>query len=323
MKKEPLVSIIIPTFNRAHLIGETLDSIMAQIYTNWECIIVDDGSTDNTKAIINKYVLKDSRFRYLERPNNRLKGANACRNIGFDNCKGEYVNWFDSDDLMMPNKLLLQVNQLESSNKAFSVCQTMMYDLQTNKNIGFRSKCLVSSDILNDYISYKIFWLTNAPLWKRKTLISIGVLFDETLQQSQDYDFHIRVLLCNTNYAVVNEPLVLFRRHSENMSTSNFDVISKLRSNLKVKRNILNKYGELLKKETLRHTYKEIIKLYKITLQKKKYKKSIIVLYYLIKTIKALKLSFFENARLIFSFLIAQITYVTFCKGERLLKFKI
>ena len=77
-----LVSIIIPTYNRAHLIGETLDSVLAQTYQNWECIIVDDGSSDSTDSLIATYKTIDVRFQYLHRTPEKIKGANACRNIG-------------------------------------------------------------------------------------------------------------------------------------------------------------------------------------------------------------------------------------------------
>ena len=77
----PLVSIIIPTYNRAHLIGETLDSVLAQTYQNWECIIVDDGSSDNTDEVIGAYVEKDSRFKYYHRSDKDLpKEPSASRN---------------------------------------------------------------------------------------------------------------------------------------------------------------------------------------------------------------------------------------------------
>ena len=91
--KEPLVSIIIPTYNRAHLIGETLGSVLAQTYQNWECIVVDDGSTDNTEAVLATFTAKDSRFQYDQRPKDRLAGGNAARNYGFELSKGEYINW--------------------------------------------------------------------------------------------------------------------------------------------------------------------------------------------------------------------------------------
>jgi glycosyltransferase involved in cell wall biosynthesis len=95
MNDSPLVSIIIPTYNRAHLIGETLDSVLAQTYQNWECIVVDDGSSDNTDKVVGKYVQKDSRFKYYHRPDEHLPGGNGARNYGFKMSKGEYVNWFD------------------------------------------------------------------------------------------------------------------------------------------------------------------------------------------------------------------------------------
>lgn len=98
----PLVSIIIPTYNRAHLIGETLDSVLAQTYQNWECIVVDDGSTDGTDEVMAAYMAKDTRFQYHHRPKDRLPGGNAARNYGFEVSKGEYIQWFDSDDLMLP-----------------------------------------------------------------------------------------------------------------------------------------------------------------------------------------------------------------------------
>ena len=80
----PLISIIIPTYNRASMLGKTLDSILAQTYTFWECIIVDDGSTDDTIEVVKSYTEKDTRLHFYTRPNNMLKRANACRNYGFE-----------------------------------------------------------------------------------------------------------------------------------------------------------------------------------------------------------------------------------------------
>jgi glycosyltransferase involved in cell wall biosynthesis len=97
----PLISIIIPTYNRAQVISKTLESIIAQTFTDWECIIVDDGSTDNTEEVIDNYIKKDSRFRYFKRPQDRIKGPNSCRNFGFELSKGSWINWFDSDDLLI------------------------------------------------------------------------------------------------------------------------------------------------------------------------------------------------------------------------------
>ena len=121
MLNSPLVSIIIPTFNRANLIGETLDSVIGQTYTNWECIVIDDGSTDGTDKLLNIYLQKDTRIQYLQRPSERPKGANSCRNYGFEFSRGEYVNWFDSDDIMHPEKLEIQINQLQNNLDGYSL----------------------------------------------------------------------------------------------------------------------------------------------------------------------------------------------------------
>jgi len=102
---KPLVSIIIPTYNRAGIIGETLESIIKQSFSDWECIIVDDGSTDSTEAVVKEYTEKDSRFKYYRRPHEIIKGANSCRNYGFKKSAGKYINWFDSDDLYLPTAL--------------------------------------------------------------------------------------------------------------------------------------------------------------------------------------------------------------------------
>src|SRR5688572_29060991 len=104
MNALPLISIIIPTYNRALMLEETLDSIIAQTYKNWECIVVDDGSTDATDKLMAEYIDRDSRFQYHHRPKDRLPGGNAARNYGFEISKGNFIQWFDSDDYMMANK---------------------------------------------------------------------------------------------------------------------------------------------------------------------------------------------------------------------------
>ena len=110
-----LVSIVIPTYNRAHLIGETLDSVLEQTYTNWECIVVDDGSADDTETVVMDYVNRDTRFQFHKRPEKYKSGGNGARNYGFDVSKGEYVNWFDSDDLMLPDAIQSKLDAFEEN----------------------------------------------------------------------------------------------------------------------------------------------------------------------------------------------------------------
>jgi len=105
----PLISVIIPSYNRANLISETLDSILSQTYQNWECIVVDDGSTVETLKIVESYCSKDSRFKLLEREEQFPKGAPTCRNIGLMNAKGEFLIFLDSDDILFPHALIERV----------------------------------------------------------------------------------------------------------------------------------------------------------------------------------------------------------------------
>ena len=101
----PQVSIIMATYNRAHLIEETLDSILNQSFINWECLIIDDGSTDNTTEVLRPYLLKDLRLRYSERTKDHKKGLSGCRNQGLELAKGDYIIFFDDDDMVHPDNL--------------------------------------------------------------------------------------------------------------------------------------------------------------------------------------------------------------------------
>jgi glycosyltransferase involved in cell wall biosynthesis len=220
MQNNPLVSIIIPNYNRAHLIGETLDSILTQSYTNWECIVVDDGSTDDTEAVVMDYVKKDARFQYHPRPTSKPKGANACRNFGFEISNGDYINWFDSDDLMHEDKLLLQVNQLNQSVLYFSVCQTLVFRENKENIIGLRSENIISDSILEDFIKQKIVFLTQAPLFKRRFIVENNLFFDEELQAAQEWEFFCRCIFFAKKYEVIEIPLVFFRSHNNSVSSS-------------------------------------------------------------------------------------------------------
>lgn len=252
------MSIIIPTYNRAHLIGETLDSILAQTYTNWECIVVDDGSTDETESFIATYLKKDTRFQYLNRPSGRLKGANACRNYGFEHANGAYVNFFDSDDVMHQDKLKLQVQQLESNPEYdFTVCQTLVFEKTIKNTIGLRKEGIYTKDFFNAFVANKIKWLTQAPLFKTSFITSNIISFDETLQQSQERDFFLKVLAVTEDYLFNEQPLVYFRKHSNSISSGKPSE-SKIYSNFKVSRLTLKDYKNKLNKEAVQYTQKRI-----------------------------------------------------------------
>ena len=165
-----LVSIIIPCYNSQQFIGETLESASAQTYSNWECIIVDDGSTDKTEEIVRSHAAADSRFRLYTRPGDRTKGANACRNYGFEVSRGEYINWVDSDDIFFADKIEFQIGQLQKTDCEVSVCQASIF--KDGDKTPFRKwrENIDSAHLTDDLISGAAGWHTSAPLWNRNVI---------------------------------------------------------------------------------------------------------------------------------------------------------
>ncbi|KAB2867528.1 MAG: glycosyltransferase family 2 protein, partial [Bacteroidales bacterium] len=101
MDYSPLISVIIPTYNAERFIIETLTSVINQSYTHWECIIIDDGSTDSTKEIIDEYCKADNRIKYYYQKNS---GPSVARNVGVKIALGEYIQFLDSDDVLLPER---------------------------------------------------------------------------------------------------------------------------------------------------------------------------------------------------------------------------
>jgi glycosyltransferase involved in cell wall biosynthesis len=223
----PLVSIIIPTFNRAHLIGETLDSVLSQTYTNWECIVVDDGSTDETEKLLATYCAKDNRFRYHHRPSNRPKGANACRNYGFESSKGEYIQFLDSDDLISINKIegqIVAMNNEQSNDIAtcsWGYFRKKIRDSVIQENEPYYLSYQKGLDLLNVLGSNSEYFPSHVYLTKRN-VINIAGGWDELLAVNQDGEYFCRVLLNCVNVVFVKNAVVYYRTTPEiTTSTSN------------------------------------------------------------------------------------------------------
>lgn len=212
---KPLVSIIIPTYNRAGIIGETLESIIKQSFSDWECIIVDDGSIDSTEAVVKEYTEKDSRFKYYRRPHEIIKGANSCRNYGFKKSAGKYINWFDSDDLYLPTALNTAVGAF-LENTAVVVCKLEFIDLITKSKI--KESNILSTKVLEDYYLGKITFYISGPFWKRSFLENQKELFDEQISNLDDWDFNLRMLYQEPDINYVNQPLIQYRIHENSLS---------------------------------------------------------------------------------------------------------
>ena len=218
---KPLVSIIIPTYNRAHLIGETLDSILAQTYSNWECIIIDDGSTDSTAEIIRLFIEKDSRFVFYNRPSQVIKGANSCRNYGFEKSSGDYINWFDSDDLMLPDCIEQRVNTFTIALDFVIASGYYWNPIDNTKSI---LKLEPTENLFVDFAQWKIKIITNSVLFRKAFLLN-KPLFNPQMKRGQEAEYFTRLFFeCLPNqYEIIPHFGFLYRQHDGTKSSRNED----------------------------------------------------------------------------------------------------
>jgi len=221
MKKEPLVSIIIPVYNRENLVGETLDSVIAQTYRNWECIVVDDGSTDRTREVVQTYCDKDPRIKLFSRPDDRPKGANACRNYGFELSRGEFIKWFDSDDLMHPTLVEAQVSTLQDKLVDCVLCNWQWFASENGKNaipfpmpITKEPKNLVESYVCGDF-----FFPTGVALWRRSYLSVPDIRFREDLTRGQEALFHFHHVMNIFSYKWLEIDGISIRRGHQSIAS--------------------------------------------------------------------------------------------------------
>lgn len=210
-----LISIIIPTYNRGHVILETLESIRKQSYTMWECIIVDDGSTDNTEFVVSEFIKNDSRFQFYRRPKSLIKGPNACRNFGFYKSKGVWVKWLDSDDLLLDNCLKYKAQFIVDHLDAI-VCKIELVHFETNRIIKVNN--IYSKQLVGDYITNNISFYVCGPLWKRSFLEKQIELFDINIYNLDDWDFNLRMLYQKPKIHFLDEKLIKYRRHENSLS---------------------------------------------------------------------------------------------------------
>ena len=132
-----LVSIITPCYNSAKYIGQMIESVQAQTYENWELLITDDCSTDNSREIVMSYALKDSRVKYFKL--NQNSGAGIARNHSIEKASGRYIAFCDSDDMWKPEKLEKQIQFMQDNNYEFCHSYTLVVD-ENNNVVGLNKK---------------------------------------------------------------------------------------------------------------------------------------------------------------------------------------
>lgn len=196
------ISIIIPTYNRESIISKTLDSIEIQTYQEWECIVVDDYSTDNTQGIVEGYVEKDSRFKYML--NECKKGAQGARNTGLYNSTSDWVFFFDSDNQLQPDCLLELVSGIRG-NVDVVQCFSRVINIEDGEVEKYFSWCNYGNirDHLFTGTAYVDF---NHSIIRKSKLLEIGGL-DENCPSMQEWDTHMRLSKTAT-YNTIEKVLV-------------------------------------------------------------------------------------------------------------------
>jgi len=225
------ITILLATFNRAHLILETLESIKNQTYTHFECLITDDNSTDETEAVVNAFIATDFRFFYFKKPKKFPQGLSATRNFGLDLAekrKAEYIQFFDDDDIMHPQKLELQIHPfIANKNLDLTICKYRKFGIQEtiefNLDLADDNSCrIVFKDL------FKAFYLNIAninscgPLWRSGKLLKYR--FDQKLYYAEEREFYLRIFFKEQiSYKPVEFVLFWYRKHDQTITQNLYE----------------------------------------------------------------------------------------------------
>lgn len=250
----PTVSVVIPTHNRSNYLKRAIDSVLGQSFQDFELIIVDDNSDDDTEDVVHSY--SDKRIKYLKNTKN-LK-ATKSRNIGICNAKGKYIALLDDDDYWYPHKLEKQIDKIFQSNKNLGfVYSGFSIVLQKNNTIFMNIYPQKKGKVFKDIINFNILG-SPTPLIRKDLLLRAG-LFDNSFKSAQDWDLWIRLSML-TEFDYVDEILACYVIHENQISTGLLNKIESISM-------IINKYKYYYEKDpyALASQYKKMAALYMVT----------------------------------------------------------
>ncbi|MGE0568211.1 MAG: glycosyltransferase [Bacteroidia bacterium] len=215
----PIVSVIVPCYNYANYLTEALNSVMNQTFIDWECIIIDDGSTDNSKKIANEFVSKDNRFSYHCQDNS---GLSVARNKGLGLAKGKFIQFLDADDVLASKKFEVQVrlfNKYPKADVLYCDYELMSEDGKEKWNNKKTNWIEIKGDPFRCFLNKweKGFSIPiHCNLFRSKCFNTIK--FDEKLPTHEDIDLQLRLSSSGTVYEYVDEVLVYYRVHNASMA---------------------------------------------------------------------------------------------------------
>jgi len=218
-----MVSVIIPCYNQGKYLSDALDSIYNQSYPNWECIIVDDGSIDNTKLVSMEWVAKDPRFVYRYKMNGGLSSA---RNYGLSNVKGDFIQFLDADDIILPGKFEIQINAMNASrNSDLAICDYMPSDEYDLSKYFGTERYLSPFFKNNDSLACLIMdWESTLSipchcfLFRSYFFTEKKIRFDEQLPNHEDWDCWMQIFANKPNIIQLKDNLAVYRIRQAAMS---------------------------------------------------------------------------------------------------------
>ena len=217
-----MVSAIITTRNRSHLLRKAIESVLSQTYKESECIVVDDSSTDDTKQVCSEYPIQ-----YIYIPKEESRGGNYARNLGVKASKGEYVAFLDDDDYWLPTKIEKQLDLIKEKNCEMVYCMRRYHNIENGMVVKEwdeprpKPQGDLRDEIFKHYITN-----TSCILAKKSLIEQIGG-FDENLRKWQEYDLMIRAAQVSEIY-YVNENLCVYRndKGDKNRISNDFNRIT-------------------------------------------------------------------------------------------------
>jgi len=248
----PLVSIIIPTYNYAHLIAETLQSVVQQSYSHWECIIVDDGSADNTEQVVTDFIAVHPKFnlQYLHTTNG---GTSAAKNRGISLARGKYIQFLDADDLLSPAKLSIQVPLMEKQQAALVFSSSQFFSISGGEQIaqqkypeGFLATATLSEELLMQRLVTNNIVTIASPLASTQLIRSCGG-FESDLHNNEDWLLWFQLALIQPVFIFDNESVsfTAIRIHGSSAMTNHTNMfLGEVRVRQQMELLLLEKYGD-------------------------------------------------------------------------------
>jgi hypothetical protein len=201
----PKVSVVVPCYNQAQYLDESLASICNQTYTNWECVIVNDGSPDNTEEIAQKWEAKDPRFNYLSKENG---GVSSARNLGIEKSTGEYILTLDADDKYEVTFMEKAVEILQNNSEVSIVSSWGMFFTEAKKLQVFKTNAKSIADFLfHNGVNM------GSSLFRKSCWEKVGKYDGDSRNGYEDWEFYLRVTALGWKVHIIEEVLFFYRQH--------------------------------------------------------------------------------------------------------------